>query len=477
MLYLFVTAILALNVLKCNAANSDSLEYINQRTLFLQSSQYDSEADATAELLASSSFFIEALQLLRELMAGKTNYNYNEKNRYTEEIEKWKMSLGTDFYHLEDVDTAVMTTEELRDYQRLMRTPQSFWIRAKRKINTNRRFFSSFTPEVYISNNKAKAEISGSGKLSKALLSLNMNVRAEKWYPFISSNGSDLISCFLMATPDKIPLPISMDVVRYRLQKSGYESYNRYRLSPSLSNKKVLNNVYGSVEADVSFEDYSSPYDSMDILISRFFGDLSYLQRPINLTTTFLLHHEFYIKGKSRQFVISYEPAIKIEVKISKNIVSSSLLSTTNEIEKYSTHSLSGNELSLKQTVNYNITSEVTMSVGCLLEKRWSDYYDSIQPSFIWEAKSAIEPLLTFNLRLKKIDCFFTSSYCYEKIEEKFKSSYLDDNKAFRTGSEISIAISKKITVSLYADYQYKSYINSRQTENLSVSGQIYFLF
>ena len=44
---------------------------------------------------------------------------------------KWLWSTGTDYYHLEDIDTAMMTQEEYQDFRRLTETPLSVWMRVK----------------------------------------------------------------------------------------------------------------------------------------------------------------------------------------------------------------------------------------------------------------------------------------------------------------------------------------------------------
>ncbi len=94
-----------------NAAASDSLSYWHSREK-IQSDSSISAILETADALANSGLYKEALEILGTLPSDNNNDIVERSGKKIDSRQRdhrWRLSAGTDYYHLEDVDTSEMT--------------------------------------------------------------------------------------------------------------------------------------------------------------------------------------------------------------------------------------------------------------------------------------------------------------------------------------------------------------------------------
>ncbi len=449
------------------ASIGDSLEYVRQKNIFLSSTEFDSNALATADLLASEQLFSEATTLLRVMAKNDTAIFYPKNYQTNNAKSGWNVSFGTAIYQLDDIDTTTLSTEELRDYKRLTETPILFWTRTKKKMNIKNKLFTNIIPELYLSTERATLELAGKRESFKEIVDIDFVLRSEKRYPIQTKNRSDMISCLLSVTPSALLFPVSAELVKYRSNRDGYESLNRFSFSPSIEKRRISQNIYGGIEAVVAYEDYTPQYDSMDLIVGRVFADLAIAKGIANVSTAATVLYEKNIGQTNRLSFFRAEPVAKVDMQINERVLSKSTLKIDVDIEEFNNHSIQDSKFSIKHMLDIIATPWLTVGSGGLLEKQY----------FTLEGKYAIEPLIYTNIVFSKIDWSLSSSYRQEIVEEKFKSATIDDNFSISLENQLFLSLSRAASFSALADYQFKCYKNGRKTENIAISGQFTLQF
>lgn len=134
---------------------NDSINYLNIREQVLLNDATD-QTVPTSDALFEAGLFTEAISLLQECALLKPSDSISSR-QYNKNVQ-WQISSGADYFHLNDFDTVAMTSEELREHNRLTETPLSIWLKAKVSIKPESTLIKEITPEIYISERKNRLE-------------------------------------------------------------------------------------------------------------------------------------------------------------------------------------------------------------------------------------------------------------------------------------------------------------------------------
>jgi len=262
--------------------NADSLRYIELRSAV--SADVAQSILETADLLAKQQLFSDAAEILSMVAPQKGPHtDFSQKTS-----QRWRVGLGADYYHLEDVDTVTMTEEEYQDYLRLTSTPLSLWGRGRCVVDFNRRFFNQAAPEIYVSNNRSSFEMPVQINLAEERLALEASLKAGKWFTDDATgtwdrihptvpHASDMVGGTIRLAPERssdnsvlayVYAPLSVDWEGYRDERSGYESFVEYRFSPGIELRRRgrVGFVLRLLD-EVQYEDYYRPHsDSLDVI-------------------------------------------------------------------------------------------------------------------------------------------------------------------------------------------------------------------
>lgn len=479
------------------ANGEDSLNYLLLREKIV-SKYLTKEVLLTSDELANAGLYKEAIELLTEFEKKETEKykpNLSSKNITFTKKTKFRVSSGIDYYHLEDIDTAVMTPEELKEYKRLTETPLSIWQRTSSNFTFlfDSNFITSFSPELY--NSQRKSFISLNTDLS---LPYNIYIKPEitlqKWhytdssFEFTKPLPSDMIGGILKIGQEKkynektkYSIPFTLNIENYRYDSPGYESYVEYRLSPSLDLWANNTNLQTRLSVDLQYENYfKTESDTLDVIrsLAGVEGIINIKNCKINIIIRGF--RDYYIKSFLNT-IDRIESSIKIE-NIPKGKVRQGIkLKAIYEKEKYGKNINSllvkGIEFTTKPYVEFFLFDKrFKNGIDVLLEKRFSD--NTIP--YIWESRSAVEPAIVVGWNSYFCDISLRTAYRYENIEDFFEV-FTPDNRSFKGNIEISLVPFSFLSINLFTDYQYRLYSNftpsSRVSENLTLSFNVSLKF
>lgn len=472
--------------------NVDSLVYDSLRT---RVAAIDSEHPAlqTADALAEAGLYGDASAILREHAPADSKTTASAMHPRQPAV-RWRVSSGVDYYHLEDHDTVGMTLEERRDYQRLTETPLSVWLRAKSTIQPGVSYVHEISPEVYVSERKSRFSTVARSSLLSGLLHLEPSVKVEKWYrdsvqdtsfaPFVRQS-SDMGGATMRLTAtnaDKTPsvpvvwtAPVSVGWEHYRLNRWGYESFVEYGVSPSLEIRPEGSSVGTRISARGSYEDfYGSNTAGLDV--ARLSGLLEGMGRneKYNALVSAGWMGDWYTDANedttaTLEAVNRFEGSGRFEYTISSMLSGRLRLRGIHEREKHdskgSRDSRRGSELTVEPGLELTIGDHAAITPSFLWDRRWADMDDE---NYLWEAYRAWEPGLRLGWSSAIIDASVRAALRDEKADDVNISG---DSRSIRAGADANLNLWRRVSVSLFADYQYRVYEkNARLTENISLS-------
>jgi hypothetical protein len=493
----YAVLVLIAHVTGVRAGNADSLVYSSLRAHFAAADS-TSQALQTADALAEAGLFTEAAELLREHAPAGASVPTTALHAPGSQVQ-WRISTGIDYYHLEDVDTVAMTPEELRDYKRLTETPLSAWLRAKSVIKPAAPLVEEIVPEAYVSERKSRVETTARISSLNGFLRLEPSIKAEKWFradasgdsPFApaAAQPSDMGGALLQLTAGNVPnprtsatwtAPLSVDWEHYRKDRTGYESFLEYRFMPSLEVRAQSLPLYGRFSAQAEYENYyRAGSDTLDVL--RFSGRAEGHARTAEFSA--LLNGAWmgdrYANASGLEAIDRFEGGFRGECKAVKYLTGRFRLRGIHERERYGHVSgaagfgIDGSELSIEPGVETGIGEHLRIGPELLWEQRWTDVNNGL---FLWEARSAWEPGLRIGWSSAIIEASARGAFRAEDIGPGFES-YTADNRSIRVGGDFSVTPVRSLSISLFADYQYRVYApygnRARVSENLAISGNI----
>ncbi len=472
--------------------NSDSLAYDSLRT---RVAAIDTAHPAlqTADALAEAGLYGDASAILREHAPADSKATASAMHARQPAV-RWRLSSGVDFYHLEDHDTVGMTLEERRDYQRLTETPLSVWLRAKSTIRPGVAYVHEISPEVYVSERKSRFSTVARSSLLSGLLHLEPSVKIEKWYrdsvqdtsfaPF-ERQSSDMGGATMRLTAtnaDKTPnvpvlwtAPVSVDWEHYHLNRWGYESFVEYGISPSLEIRPEGKSVGTRISARGSYEDfYGGNTDGLDV--ARLSGLLEGMggNEKYNALVSAGWMGDWYTDA-GEDTTSTLEGVSRVEGSGRFEYTQFSMLSWRlrlrgiHEREKHDSRDRRdfrrGSELTVEPGMQLTIGDYAALTPSLLWDRRWADMDDE---DYLWEAYRAWEPGLRLGWSSVVIDASVRAAFRDEKAGDV---SISGNSRSIRAGADVNVNIWRRVSLSLFADYQYRVYEkDARMTENISLS-------
>ncbi len=415
--------------------------------------------------------------------------------------QPWHISTGVDYYHLEDVDTATMTSEELRDYKRLTETPFSVWTRIKTEIKPVT-IINDVAPEFYLSENKTRLKIPLRTKLFKQVLRLESILKAEKWFsadasgrtPFKPFYGqpSDMGGLALTAIPGNASqadtrfiwsLPVAVDWQHYRINRPDYESFVDTRITPTLEIRGAASSLSALITAEAGYENYySGNVDSLDVMRMLVRGETSLHTGKGRMAMTAAWMGDRYARAATLNDVDRLEGSLRSEALINSWMSPRLNMRYIYERETYgprpeqAAFAVDGTELTVFPEVSFAVTDFFRLSPCILWENRGAEADGPVDRFFLWEARSAWETGIRFGFTLPFLDASWRAVYRAEDINKDFEE-YTGDSRSFKGATEVNTAIFGFLTVSFSIDYQFRIYApygsSARMSENLTVAGSV----
>ncbi len=483
---------------------SDSCLYLDIRNRVVGIDP-SNQALSSADALFEAGLFTEAVELLREYapITGEPAKKPEPEQPPEYPSIQWRLSSGTDYYHLEDFDdTVTMTPEELRDYKRLTETPLSVWMRAKASVVLRQNGFpENIGPEIYLSERKGRMETTARFSSPSNLLLVEPSVKFEKWFRADASGESvfapserqpsDMAGADIRLTLDnaqgkesffRLNMPFSVGWEHRRSDRPGYESFVEYRAFPSfeISRGKLPLNLRLSGQAE--FEDYyKKESDSLDVirLSGRLEGNLREDKMIGSIYIAWLTDR--YPDNFNPEAIYRIEGALRGEAFPSGPVCGRLRIRGIHETENFregdgNIYNSSGSELTASAGVEAAFFGGKLHSGPELsFERRWGG--ESVIGS-VWYGRTAFEPGLRIQWNHSMIDAALRAAYRSERFDERFKIlPTACDNRSLRLGAETSASFFSFLSFDLFADYQYRLYApynrNSRIAENITISANI----
>jgi hypothetical protein len=455
----------------------------------------------TADALAGQGLYAEAMDMIRTLGPR------DSVRATSQRTGKWRVSTGADYYHLEDIDTVIMTQDEYLAYQRLTETPLSVWARAKYETVAPFGIFDKAAPEISISTYKGRIEVPVRMHAVKNLLSIETAIKADKWFRADASNQasfepvknhpSDMAGASLRIVPGSLfdpaaawswAVPGSVEWEQYRIDRPGYESSADFRVTPMAEHRfkgalPLLTRITGEARYD---DYYKKESDSLSALrmMARLENILSCPDGMYaNLTAVWL--GDRYTNTHAPAVVDRWESSLRAEYGILKWLVPGMSIRGMHQKESYDRtdstgeFSLPGAELWVRPSARFFLTNAISLEPEITWNRRWSEQRNVCAiPRFIWESYSAWEPGLRIGLTSFNMDLSARAGYRAEDVDEMYET-YIRDSRSIKASVDGTIALLETVSINVFVDYQYSIFdpyeYGGRETENLTVSGSIAF--
>lgn len=478
---------------------ADSLRYIELRRSV--SPDVARSILETADLLAQQQLFSDATEILS--MIAPQEIAHTDISQKT--AQRWRVGLGADYYHLEDVDTVTMTQEEYQDYLRLTSTPMSLWGRGRCVVDFNRRFLNQAAPEIYLSNNRSSFEMPVHISLAEERLALEASLKAGKWFtddatdtwdrihPMVR-HASDMVGGTIRIAPERssdnsvlsyLYAPLSVDWEGYRDDRSGYESYVEYRFSPGieLRRKGTVGFVLRLLD-EVQYEDYYRPQsDSLDVIRNMLLLECAIDAAAWHIKPKVEWLHDQYPFAGSPFRTDRFKAALRLE-RESRDLFSPRMEMYV--LHEREAHSSQGERFTLPGSeVRITPGLVVKVSKALSLEPEISYQYRAAQivnNSYLWLAHSRFDALMRAALAIGPLEATLFAGFRGEDVTSGFERVVGEgraDSRSFILGSDIAAAVGNHTSVSLLADYEYRCYApygrSGRLSENLTISGNLSF--
>jgi len=479
---------------RAESRDNDSAAYHDARTRISIADSTQSLITA-ADALAAEGLFADALELLAELSPGNAGTGGPPADRRT----AWRLSTGVDYYHLEDVDTVAMTSEQLRDYQRLTETPLSVWLRAKAAFTPRPGLLREIAPEALVSERKVRLEIPGRLAFFNDGLLLEPALKAEKWFradgtadsafdPF-AGQPSDMGGLLFRLTPGNTArsgcrilwsVPVTIDWEHYRRNRPGYESFVEYRIAPALEARSAAFPVSARMDGEVRYGNYfGGGADSLDVLRLLCRGETALRSDKGSAMFGVSWMGDRYMDAQAPSATDRAEAVLRGEYGAPAWVRPRLLVRGGYEQERYdapAAFTVGGTQLALRPAAGFPIGEIFIVEPEAAWEWRAARADTSRQVPYLWEARTVFEPGIRLGLANTTLDLSLRSAYRAENIGEEFEA-YTADSRSLRLGADANVILMKICTVSMSADYQYRSYAphgsSGRVSENLTVSGSI----
>jgi hypothetical protein len=471
------------------ADSADSLVYDSLR-MHVAAIDSSHPALSTAAALAEAGLFTDAISILHE-HAQVDSVTPTTGSHNLQHPIQWRISTGIDYYHLEDIDTVAMTTEELRDYKRLTETPLSMWMRVKTIIQPGVAFVADVTPEAYISERKGRLSVLARSPLLGGILYVEPTIKAEKWFhagagdtTFAPAHKqpSDMGGLAMLLTasnqnlspgPIMWSIPIAVDWEHYRENQPGYESLVKYDFSPSFEIQPEMSSIGARLSTQARYENYyRTSSDQLDV--ARFSGHLEGFNRNEKYYT--LLNAtwmgDWYTHATTPQVINRFEGGSRFSYKATDFLSGHFRLHGIHEWEKYSDSHKStlftarGSELIVEPSIETTIGAYVMVIPELLFEQRWAGRHGDHS---IWDTQRTFEPGLRFRWSSTILDASVRGAFRSEKIDSHSIGT-ADNSRSFRAAADANLNLSRQLSVNIVTDYQYRMYLNKRVSENISLS-------
>lgn len=491
LLSLFVM-IAATRLVAETTAASDSTAYHELRNRILATDPAN-QTIPTADALAEAGLYGDAMDLLREFVFTDDTLTTASPPSVKEKPVSWRWSSGIDYYQLQDFDTATMTIEEQREYDRLTETPLSLWTRLMATIRPWDNTEATLRPELFLSEKKGRFETALRYQLPGGFFEYEPLIKAEKWFHNDASGHSsfkpdstqpsDMLGASVRCNvtnrnrnnrPLRFAVPFSVDWEHYREDRAGYESFVEYRLRPEFELGEGLPPLRFSTE--VQYEDYYREHSEyLDVVrisvrgegnyhtdASRGFAGIAWMgDRYLNDSLPPMINRVEGSFNGTRAFGTHLNLRLRLRGIYEK------------EAAVREKPALSGKELLIVSATEVLLLQQ-RLSLGPFLQ--WEHRFahpinvSSGEALYIWEGRTALEPGLRIGWSSTVFEAGVRAAYRYEHIEPEFEKA--DDNRSFRINGECSVLPWKFLSFDGIVDYQYRRYLNegSRQSENLTVS-------
>ncbi|MBN1601772.1 MAG: hypothetical protein JW915_09195 [Chitinispirillaceae bacterium] len=499
MLYMVIALVILTNAQTENAA-SDSLHYWSYRVK-IQSDSTISAILETADALANAGLYKEATEILGTLPSGNKNVesdsseNKFDNNRHQD--RRLRLSAGTDYFHLEDVDTSEMTPGEYKEYLDLTQTPLSIWLRAEyeRSLRNGMRI----TPQWYFSGTRTRIEIPSRISILNERLDITASAKAEKWFQgdpsdpitfdFFKAFDSDMGGLSLKLTPMseqtnphmlwEIPCRLKWD--HFREDRFGYESKIEYALSP-LWQMRIGSKQQHTIRlnGDLRYRDYYRDIsDSLDVL--QVVTEAALLKRSDggSYSIACVWYNDQYTNKNKLNKIASInrlELTARGEKQFGKTVLPRIFFRINQEVEERNPDSLhlnkydcQGIEFLTHPSVRINVHEIFFIEPECIIEKRTSK-----TETMLWQPRLALEPGVRIGLTSQKYEATVFSGFRWEHTDKSYQFT-IEDSRSIKAGLDGTASFFQWLSFNVMLDYQYRIYtpFNNRMTENLTVAANV----
>jgi hypothetical protein len=479
-----------------STAQNDSLTYSSLRAR-VATTDSTSQALCTADALADAGLFGDAIEILQEYAPAAVAQD-TTASQPLKKTAQWRLSTGLDYYRIEDLDSQTMSPEEIRDYKRLTETPLSAWLRAKRTIKPAVDCIEEITPHVYVSERKGRFETIAKISAFNGIVQCEPLLKVEKWFradasdtSFEPTDGqpSDMGGAALRLTAGNAPrprtrlewsVPLSIDWEHYRDDRPGYESLVEYRFLPALQISAESLPLRGRFTAQAECEDYynSEISDSLDVwrLSGLAEGYATFAKFSALLSGNWMGDRYAHPRALNPEAIDRFEGVFRGEYKATRFLTGRIRLRAIHEIERYGALPDSiaaekiGSELTITPAIETSITENLKIGPELLYERRIAGQN---KDAFLWEARSAWEPGVRIEWSSRILEAAVRGAFRLEDIKKEFEI-YNADSKSFKGAADVSVNAGRLLTITLFADYQYRVYAaHARVSENLTVSAAV----
>jgi hypothetical protein len=490
-------------LLNAQSAPSDSAQYWNIRNR-LPADDSNTSLLQTADALAKEGLYREALEICEALAPLPTEAIATiPSSKAKKKSNVWRVSLGSDYYHLEDYDdTTMMTPAEYKDYLRLTESPLSIWGRAAYEINCNHPIVHQLSPRLYISNYRSSFELPATFRFFSDHFSIEPAVKAGKWFQEDASDSivfkpfqrysSDMGGASFRLAPIAAPknerwswrAPFTVDWEHFDKDRSGYESLIEYQFSPAIEYRKTGTTSFAvRCMGEAHYENYYRPEsDSLDVLRGMINGESTIRTNHHNLQVKGEWLHDRYFNAfdiyspyNINRWKATLRYGNKRYDRVQPQLIVQPLVQK--EIYRKPDYVLAGSELSVRPTVRVYLFDKLYVEPEGIWEKRWADLNNDYN-NYIWWALSSWEGsfrgVLTLSfIELITVDLLFTAAYRWEHIDPLF-FDVITDNRNFKLLFDGNVSITRHFSINTMCDYQYRIYTPfieiSRRSHNITGS-------